>query len=147
MANDRLASDPSWTIDEKVIRCRAKAQAYAHSAELAQQTGDDIEVRIGFLQRDVEYWRMRCPVTEQDVDGRGVTREQATAWMDANGFVREPAFDEPTWRTGEGGFYGIFSREESDSIAHLCNSAGKRVGKPAQQVLDEMAAIVSEDKS
>jgi len=37
MANDRLANDPSWMVDEKVVRCRAKAHAYAHSAELAQQ--------------------------------------------------------------------------------------------------------------
>lgn len=127
-------------------RCRAKAQAYAHSADLAQQTDDDIEVRIGFLQRDAEYWRMRCPVTEQDVTERGVTGEQAATWMDANGFVRESEFSDPTWRSS-GGFYGIFSREESHSIAFLCNNAGEQVGKPAQRVLDEMAAIVPEAKT
>ncbi len=137
LANERAISD--WGNDETTVRCRAKAQAYAHSAELAQQIlGTEPE-------RDAEYWRMRCPVTEHDVDERGVTREQATVWMDANGFVREPEFSEPTWKSPHG-FYGIFSREESHSIAFLCNNAGEQVDKPAQRVLDEMAAITPEVK-
>jgi hypothetical protein len=138
LASARAISD--WGNDETTVRCRAEAQAYAHSAELAQQIlGTEPE-------RDAEYWRMRCPVTEHDVTERGVTQEQAAAWMDANGFVREPEFNEPTWKSPHG-FYGIFSCEESHSIAHLCNHAGKQVGKPAQRVLDEMAAITPEAKS
>jgi hypothetical protein len=107
-------------------RCRAKAQAYLHSADLAQQIlGTEPE-------RDAEYWCMRCPVTEQDVSDRGVTTEQAAAWMESNGFER--AYAHRTLVLG------------TDAIACLCNNAGKRVGKPAQHVLDEMAAIVPEAK-
>lgn len=90
--------------------------------------------------RDAEYWRLRCSVTVSDVIERGVTREMAAAWMDANGFVREPQFSVPAWKS-QNGHYGFFDNEDGDSIAYLCNKAGKQVGKPAQQVLDEMAAI------
>ena len=75
---------------------------------------------------------MRCYVTERDVNERGITSNQAAAWMEANGFER--AYAHRTLVLG------------TDSIACLCNNVGNQVGKPAQRVLDEMAAIVPEAK-
>lgn len=125
LANARAISD--WGNDKLTVRYRAKAQAYAHSAELAQQIlGTERE-------RDAEYWRMRRYVTERDVNERGITSNQAAAWMEANGFER--AYAHRTLVLG------------TDSIACLCNNVGNQVGKSAQRVLDEMAAIVPETKS
>lgn len=115
-----------------------------------------IFVTIEDLLAAHDYWRARCPVTAEDIERVGLTRDDVAAWLTAQGWVASPnettvrmgrpssewAASLVTWRAAQRGQAGV-SVPDTDALNDLLEAVDAcafHFERPAQDILDEMAA-------
>lgn len=116
--------DPKPMTPERLAEIRSEVEEHDHhwSAQAA----------LGDLLAEVDYWRLRSPVTAKDVARTGVTWAHAAAWTRARG--EHVNHVESAMRNGAA----------ADLIDHnLINACAGFFGWPKcrHDILDEMAAM------